>query len=140
MCLITIRVEKTIISIDSNITSNIITGGHWCILGKNVGPTMEPWRTLSLIGSSCKDLLSRTTWSRILLRKDNIRPNVRLYFYKTWVCEEDKHVKSCRIPWIYQVLQLEQPKTNENSKNFLHKIQLLERYNWYNWKLIKNYS
>ena len=41
---------------------------------KSVG--MEPWGTPILTGYSCDDLPSRTTRSRLLLRKEEIRPNI----------------------------------------------------------------
>ena len=37
---------------------------------------MEPWGTPSLTGYSCKDYPSRTTPSHLLLRKQEIRPNI----------------------------------------------------------------
>ena len=37
---------------------------------------MEPWRTPLLAGYSCADFLSRTIQSRLLLRKEEIRPNI----------------------------------------------------------------
>ena len=37
---------------------------------------MEPWGTLALTGYSCEDFPSRTTRSRLLLRKEEIRPNI----------------------------------------------------------------
>ena len=40
---------------------------------KSVVPRMEPW---GLTGYSCEDFLSRTTWSCLLLRKEEIRPNI----------------------------------------------------------------
>ena len=39
---------------------------------KSVGPRMEPWGTPVL---TCEDVPSRTTRSRLLLRKEEIRPN-----------------------------------------------------------------
>ena len=43
---------------------------------KGVGPRMEPLRTPALTGYFCKDFPSRTTCSHLLLRKDEIRPNI----------------------------------------------------------------
>ena len=43
---------------------------------KGVGPRMEPWGTPALPGYSCEDFLSRTTWSHLLLKKGEIRPNI----------------------------------------------------------------
>ena len=37
---------------------------------------MEPWGTPALTGYSCKDFPSRTTQSCLLLRKEEIRPNI----------------------------------------------------------------
>ena len=37
---------------------------------------MEPWRTPALTGYSCKDFPSRTTSRHLLMRKDEIRPNI----------------------------------------------------------------
>ena len=42
---------------------------------KSVGPSMEPRGTRALTGYSCEDFPSRTTRSRLLLRKEEIRPN-----------------------------------------------------------------
>ena len=83
---------------------------------KSVGPRMDPWGTPALIGYSSEDFPSRTTLRHLLLRKDEIRPNI-------WpdipqVCEEDLLAEPCWKPWIYQVLQLEQPQ--------LYQVQLSE--------------
>ena len=43
---------------------------------KSVGPRMEPWGTPALTRYSCEELPSRTTQSCILLRKEEIRPNI----------------------------------------------------------------
>ena len=37
---------------------------------------MDPWGTPSLAGYSCEHFPSRTTWSSLLLRKGEIRPNI----------------------------------------------------------------
>ena len=43
---------------------------------KSVGPRMEPWGTPALTAYSCEDFSSKTTRSRLLLRKEEIRPNI----------------------------------------------------------------
>ena len=43
---------------------------------QDVGPRREPWGTPTLTGYSCEDLRSRTTWDRLLLRKEKIRSNI----------------------------------------------------------------
>ena len=43
---------------------------------KSVGPRIEPWGTPALTQYSCKNFPSRTTGSRLLLRKEKIRPNI----------------------------------------------------------------
>ena len=43
---------------------------------KSVGPRMEPWGTPALTVYSCEDFPSRTTRSRLLMRKDEVRPNI----------------------------------------------------------------
>ena len=43
---------------------------------KIVGPRMDPWGAPALTGYSCEDLPFRTTRSRPLLRKEEIRPNI----------------------------------------------------------------
>ena len=43
---------------------------------KSVGPKMEPRETPALTGYSYEDFPSRTTRSRLLLRKEEIRPNI----------------------------------------------------------------
>ena len=43
---------------------------------KSVGPRMEPWGTPALTRYSCEDFPSRNTWSRLLLRKEEIRLNI----------------------------------------------------------------
>ena len=43
---------------------------------KSAGPRMEPWGTPTLIGYSCGDFPFRATWSCLLLRKEEIRPNI----------------------------------------------------------------
>ena len=42
---------------------------------KRVGPKMESLGTQALTGYSFEDFPSRTTWSHLLLRKEEIRPN-----------------------------------------------------------------
>ena len=37
---------------------------------------MGPWGTPALTGYSFKDFPSRTSWSCLLLRKDEIKPNI----------------------------------------------------------------
>ena len=50
---------------------------------KSVGPRMEPWETPVLTGYSCEDFQPRTTGSRLLPRKEEIRPNIcDLKFHK----------------------------------------------------------
>ena len=44
---------------------------------KSLGPRMEPLGTSALTGHYCKNFLSKTTQSRLLMRKDNTRPNIR---------------------------------------------------------------
>ena len=43
---------------------------------KSVGPRMEPWGTPASTRYSCEDVPSRTTQSCLLLRKEEIRPNI----------------------------------------------------------------
>ena len=43
---------------------------------KSVGPRMDPWGTPALTGYFCEDFPSRTTQSRLLLRKEKIRLNI----------------------------------------------------------------
>ena len=43
---------------------------------KSVGPKIEPWGTPALTRYSCEDSPSRPTRSRLLLRKEEIRPNI----------------------------------------------------------------
>ena len=43
---------------------------------KSVGPRMDPWGTSALTGYPCEDLPSKTTRSSLLLRKEEIRPNI----------------------------------------------------------------
>ena len=42
---------------------------------KSVGSRMKPWVTPVLTGYSYEDLPTRATWSGLLLRKEEIRPN-----------------------------------------------------------------
>ena len=75
-CLITFRLESSIIIIDSNITYNIVR--------KVINVQQEKCRTANgalretpaSTGYPCEDLPSRTTRSRLLLRKEEIRPNI----------------------------------------------------------------
>ena len=73
-CLITLRIESSIISIYSNITDNIIKVTMYS--RKSVGPRMDPWGTPALTGYSCEHLPSRTTRSHLFPRKEKIRPNI----------------------------------------------------------------
>ena len=43
---------------------------------ESVEPRMEPRGTPALTGFSCEDFPFRTTQSRLLLRKEEIRPNI----------------------------------------------------------------
>ena len=43
---------------------------------KNVEQRIEPRGTPALTGQSCEDFPSRTTQSRLLLRKEEIRPKI----------------------------------------------------------------
>ena len=43
---------------------------------KSVGPRMDPWGTPALTGYFCEDFPSRTTRSHLLLRKEEIRPDI----------------------------------------------------------------
>ena len=71
----TLKIESSIISIDSNITDNIV---RKVIMysRKSVWPRMEPWGTPALTRYSCEDFPFRTTQSRILPRKEEIRANI----------------------------------------------------------------
>ena len=54
---------------------------------------MEPWGTPALTAYSCEDFPSRTTQSRLLLRKKEIRPNIwpeipqDLSLWRRWACQ-----------------------------------------------------
>ena len=67
------RVESSIISIDSNVTSS---GRSLMYSMKRVVPRMKPWGTPALTEYSCEDFLSRTTRSCPFLRKEEIGPNI----------------------------------------------------------------
>ena len=43
---------------------------------KSVGPIIEPWGTAAFTGYSCEDLPFRTARSFLLLRKEEVRPNI----------------------------------------------------------------
>ena len=43
---------------------------------KSIRPRMDPWWTPAVTGYYCEDFPSRTTWSCLLLRKEEIRPNI----------------------------------------------------------------
>ena len=45
---------------------------------KSVGPRMDPWGTPSLTAYSCEDFPSRTTRRCLLLRKEEVRQNIKL--------------------------------------------------------------
>ena len=45
---------------------------------RKLGPRMKPYRTPALTGYSSEDLPSRTTWRHLLLRNEEIRPNIWL--------------------------------------------------------------
>ena len=71
--------------------SQITTSGRSLIYStKIVGPRMEPWVTPELTGYSCGNIPSRTTWSHLLLTKEEIRPNK----YLTWNSVRLKFVKT----------------------------------------------
>ena len=43
---------------------------------KSVGPRMDPWANPALTGYFCEDFQSTTTWSHLLLRKEEIKHNI----------------------------------------------------------------
>ena len=43
---------------------------------KSVGPRMELWETPALTGYSCEELPLRITWSCLLLRNEEVWPNI----------------------------------------------------------------
>ena len=57
---------------------------------------MDPSGTPSLTGYSCEDFASRTTRSRLLLRKEEISQISDQKFHKVYFCEEDQHAKLYR--------------------------------------------
>ena len=63
---------------------------------------MEPWGTPSLTGYSYEDFSSKTTWSHLLVIKEEI--GLKIWPEISQVCEEDQHAKPRQKPWIYQVL------------------------------------
>ena len=74
---ITLRIESSIISTDSNITNNIIRKVMSLMYSrKGVGPWMDPTETPALTGYFCGDFPSGTTWSHLLLRKEEIKYTV----------------------------------------------------------------
>ena len=71
---ITLRIESSIISTDSNITDNIIRKVMSLMYSrKGVGPWMDPTETPAMTGYFWEDFPSRTTWSHLLLRKEEIK-------------------------------------------------------------------
>ena len=64
---------------------------------KSAGPRIEPRGTPALTVFFC-DVPSRTTQSRLLLRKDEIHQIFGLKFYKPESCEEDQHAKPLKGP------------------------------------------
>ena len=70
---------------------------------------MEPWGAPTLTGYSCEDFPSRTTPSHLLLRKEEIRPNIwpephtssaiNLFVSPTMTnCSKELHLKCGRVP------------------------------------------
>ena len=45
---------------------------------RKLGPRVKPYRTPALTGYSSEDFPSTTTWSHLLLRKKEMRPNIWL--------------------------------------------------------------
>ena len=43
---------------------------------KSLGPRMLPWGITAVTGYSCEDFPYKTTWSCLLLRKEEIRQNI----------------------------------------------------------------
>ena len=109
-CLTTFRVESSIISIDSNIKKVAVTWSGRSVMysRKIVGPRMDPWGTPELTGYSCEDFPSRTTWSCLLMGKEEIRPNIwpeTLYDLSLW--RRPKICKNLLKALDISVLQLE---------------------------------
>ena len=48
---------------------------------ESVGPRIEPWGTPALTGYSCDVFLSKTTWSSLLLRKDETWRKERMFHF-----------------------------------------------------------
>ena len=67
----TFRVESSFISIDIKYSIRKVMYSR-----KSIGTRMEPWRGPALIGYSCEDFPSRTSWTHLLLRKDEIRSTI----------------------------------------------------------------
>ena len=44
---------------------------------RSVGPKMDPWGTPALTGYFLEDVPSKTTWSLLLLGKEEIKPNIK---------------------------------------------------------------
>ena len=123
--------ESSIISIDSNITDNIISkviGVH----RKPLEPRMEPWGTSALSGYSWEDFPFRTRpepeaayywdktkWGRITDQK----------FHNTQVCEEDKHTKPYQSFKYIQCYSSSSPSTIKSPSNSIrHKCQKTCRF------------
>ena len=66
--LIILRVESSIISIDSNTIDNIIRSERSL-------PRIDPWGPPALTEYSCEILPSRTTQNHLLMIKEEIKPN-----------------------------------------------------------------
>ena len=62
---------------------------------KKAGQRMEPWRNPALAWYSCEDFPSRTTWSRLSLRKGEIRPNFSQFNKNLDWCAENNVRRAC---------------------------------------------
>ena len=82
---------------------------------------MEPWGTPALTGYCCEDFPSRTTQSRLLLRKDEIRPNLTRNFIGLKFVKKTSMPnlnKSIRYIKCYSLSSARPIKTHRNSNKY----------------------
>ena len=67
---------------------------------KSVGPRMEPSGTPTLTGYSCEDFPSRTTRSRLLLRKEERRSTYYSFGSRKYTEIDNPHIINATIKYL----------------------------------------
>ena len=84
---------------------------------KSARPRMEPSGTPALTGYSCEEFPSRTTWSHLLLRKEEIRPNMTWNSIRLMVVKKTSMPNSVESLWYIKCYSSSSPRPVKNPSN-----------------------